>query len=165
MKWNESGFRPLLCTYRLNWASAWWYLLWSVDRYIFDQVMLLRNRYRIGYTNIKTNIKYIVVDCHLQSFSFNHNLFKIVKCFCFAFKTENNAIHSSCNRCDLWLFYILTHSARGSHVDVRIWRLYRLRFWRLTSIAAVIRDLKWPQIHNLGIQMRPKEPTRTFMMI
>ena len=28
MKWNESGFRPLLCTYRLNWARrtswGWW---------------------------------------------------------------------------------------------------------------------------------------------
>ena len=28
MKWNESGFRPLLCTYRLNWAKrtswGWW---------------------------------------------------------------------------------------------------------------------------------------------
>ena len=28
MKWNESGFRPSLCTYRLNWASrtswGWW---------------------------------------------------------------------------------------------------------------------------------------------
>ena len=28
MKWNESGFRPPLCTYRLNWASStswgWW---------------------------------------------------------------------------------------------------------------------------------------------
>ena len=26
MKWNESGFRPLLCTYRLNWArrTSWW---------------------------------------------------------------------------------------------------------------------------------------------
>ena len=27
-KWNESGFRPLLCTYRLNWARrtsrGWW---------------------------------------------------------------------------------------------------------------------------------------------
>ena len=29
MKWNESGFRPPLCTYRLNWARrtswGWWY--------------------------------------------------------------------------------------------------------------------------------------------
>ena len=28
VKWNESGFRPLLCTYRLNWARrtswGWW---------------------------------------------------------------------------------------------------------------------------------------------
>ena len=28
MKWNESGFRPPLCTYRLNWAGrtswGWW---------------------------------------------------------------------------------------------------------------------------------------------
>ena len=28
-KWNESGFRPFLCTYRLNWARrtswGWWY--------------------------------------------------------------------------------------------------------------------------------------------
>ena len=28
MKWNESGFRPLLCTYRLTWARrtcwGWW---------------------------------------------------------------------------------------------------------------------------------------------
>ena len=28
MKWNESGFRPPLCTYRLNWATrtswGWW---------------------------------------------------------------------------------------------------------------------------------------------
>ena len=28
MQWNESGFRPLLCTYRLNWARrtswGWW---------------------------------------------------------------------------------------------------------------------------------------------
>ena len=28
MRWNESGFRPLLCTYRLNWARrtswGWW---------------------------------------------------------------------------------------------------------------------------------------------
>ena len=28
MKWNESGFRPPMCTYRLNWARrtswAWW---------------------------------------------------------------------------------------------------------------------------------------------
>ena len=28
MKWNESGFRPTLCTYRLNWAwrtsCGWW---------------------------------------------------------------------------------------------------------------------------------------------
>ena len=28
IKWNESGFRPLLCTYRLNWARrtswGWW---------------------------------------------------------------------------------------------------------------------------------------------
>ena len=28
-KWNESGFRPFLCTYRLNWARRisweWWY--------------------------------------------------------------------------------------------------------------------------------------------
>ena len=28
MKWNESGFRPALCTYRLNWARrtswGWW---------------------------------------------------------------------------------------------------------------------------------------------
>ena len=28
MKWNESGFRPILCTYRLNWARitswGWW---------------------------------------------------------------------------------------------------------------------------------------------
>ena len=33
MKWNESGFRPLLCTYRLNWARrtswGWWkWLRW-----------------------------------------------------------------------------------------------------------------------------------------
>ena len=27
-KWNESGFRPLLCTYRLNWdrRTFWWWL-------------------------------------------------------------------------------------------------------------------------------------------
>ena len=29
LKWNESGFRPPLCTYRLNWARrtswGWWY--------------------------------------------------------------------------------------------------------------------------------------------
>ena len=29
VKWNESGFRPPLCTYRLNWARitswGWWY--------------------------------------------------------------------------------------------------------------------------------------------
>ena len=30
-KWNESGFRPPLCTYRLNWArrTSWgWWLRW-----------------------------------------------------------------------------------------------------------------------------------------
>ena len=32
MKWNESGFRPPLCTYRLNWArrTAWgWWDEWD----------------------------------------------------------------------------------------------------------------------------------------
>ena len=32
MKWNESGFRPPLCTYRLNWArrtSWWWWDDWD----------------------------------------------------------------------------------------------------------------------------------------
>ena len=30
MKWNESGFRPPLCTYRLNWArrTSWGWLRW-----------------------------------------------------------------------------------------------------------------------------------------
>ena len=30
MKWNESGFRPPLCTYRLNWArrTFWGWLRW-----------------------------------------------------------------------------------------------------------------------------------------
>ena len=31
-KWNESGFRPLLCTYRLNrarWTSRWWWDEWD----------------------------------------------------------------------------------------------------------------------------------------
>ena len=32
MKWNESGFRPPLCTYRLNWArsTSWgWWDVWD----------------------------------------------------------------------------------------------------------------------------------------
>ena len=32
MKWNESGFRPPLCTYRLNWArrTSWgWWNIWD----------------------------------------------------------------------------------------------------------------------------------------
>ena len=32
MEWNESGFRPLLCTYRLNWArrtSCGWWVEWD----------------------------------------------------------------------------------------------------------------------------------------
>ena len=32
MKWNKSGFRPPLCTYRLNWArrtSWWWWDDWD----------------------------------------------------------------------------------------------------------------------------------------
>ena len=32
MKWNEYGFRPPLCTYRLNWArktSWWWWDNWD----------------------------------------------------------------------------------------------------------------------------------------
>ena len=32
MKWNESGFRPHLCTYRLNWArrTSWgWWVEWD----------------------------------------------------------------------------------------------------------------------------------------
>ena len=40
MKWNESGFRPPLCTYRLNWARrtswGWW-----------DDEMTLSSRHRI----------------------------------------------------------------------------------------------------------------------
>ena len=43
MKWNESGFRPLLCTYRLNWARrtswGWW-----------DE-MTLPSRHRIRNSN------------------------------------------------------------------------------------------------------------------
>ena len=29
MKWNESGFRPALCTYRLNWARRTSWRLWD----------------------------------------------------------------------------------------------------------------------------------------
>ena len=141
-------------------------LLWSVDTYIFSQVMLPRNIYRIGYINIKTNIQYVVVDCHLQSFSFNHNWFKIVKCFCFAFKTENNAIHPSCKWCDLWLFFILTHSARGSHLDVRIWRLYRRQILTSKVDRGNDRVIYNDRInHYLGIQMRRKEKFMIFLKL
>ena len=127
--------------------------------------MLLRNRYRIGYINKKTNINYVVVICHLQCFSFDHNLFKIVKCFCFAFKAENNAIHPSCKWCDLWLFFILTHSARGSHLDVRIWRLYRRQILTSKVDRGNDRVIYNDRInHYLGIQMRRKEPAETFMI-
>ena len=40
MKWNESGFRPPLCTYRLNWAriTSWgWWDDWD------DTVLLTQN--------------------------------------------------------------------------------------------------------------------------
>ena len=29
MKWNESGFSPLLCTYRLHWARRGWWDEWD----------------------------------------------------------------------------------------------------------------------------------------
>ena len=37
MKWNQSGFRPLLCTYGLNWArrTSWgWWDEWHIRRII-----------------------------------------------------------------------------------------------------------------------------------
>ena len=56
---------------------------------------------------------------------------------------------------------ILTVSARGLSLYVRIWRL-NVRFWRIKTVPA-LKELKY--FHNIGIRMKRKEVTKTFTMI
>ena len=51
-KWNESGFRPPLCTYRLNWTHGsmghcdGWVMIWTSTRICLSIGIMLRQRRR-----------------------------------------------------------------------------------------------------------------------
>ena len=68
MKWNESGFRPLLCTYRLNWArrTSWgWWDDWD------DTVLQTQNSFEIHPLAIWCRARYLSVTEAPQNTDFH----------------------------------------------------------------------------------------------
>ena len=146
-KWNESGFRPLLCTYRLNWArrTSWgWWDDWD------DTVLQTQDskfepwRSKAEHATSRSRRLPTIL-------TFTRGCGRNIFCFLQTAETGNRTPNSGVKGSGV------NHYPRAPAFDPRL------------TVAELTLDVRiqlfiWPYTLNIGIQMKRKERTKIFMM-
>ena len=147
MKWNEWGFRPPLCTYRLNWARrtswGWW------DEWDDTALKTQDSKFEPWRSEAE------------QATSRSRRLPTILILYEWAGKKHFVSLKRGARTRDLRLSKQAKQSAEinpfsaGTVIMSQNLTSVDVRFWRIKSIPALkeLKDLYCSQTHNIGIQM------------